>query len=195
MPSRMTMSIDTFNDTRSSRRSFLRTSTLAAVSAAALAACKDNSASAQATAAAKPASDSDHSGGAMAAHPATPAATAAMNADAMDAMHEAGIKKFPAKTAGKGNVVMTPRMDGGVKVFELTTSEIDWEVEPGRTVKAMAYNGMVPGPQIRVREGDRVRVVLKNELKESTVIHFHGLELPIELDGVPFITQPPIKPG
>ena len=61
---------------------------------------------------------------------------------------------------------------------EEDTSEIDWEVEPGKKVKAMAYNGMVPGPQIRVREGDRVRVVLKNELKESTVIHFHGLELP-----------------
>ncbi len=181
-------------DTLSSRRAFLRTSTLAAVSAAALSACKENNAAAQAPAV-KSASDSDHSGGAMAAHPATPAATAAMNADAMDAMHEAGIKKFPAKTVGKGNVPLTPRMDGNVKVFELTTSEIDWEVEPGKKVKAMAYNGMVPGPQIRVREGDRVRVVLKNELPESTVIHFHGLELPIELDGVPFITQPPVKPG
>lgn len=183
-------------DISASRRAFLRTGTLAAVSAAALAACKDNPSVAAQTPP-KPATpnDSDHSGGAMAAHPATPATTVAASADAMDAMHEAGIKKFPAKTAGKGNVPLAPRMDGNVKVFELTTSEIDWETEPGKTVKAMAYNGMVPGPQIRVREGDRVRVVLKNELKESTVIHFHGLELPIELDGVPFITQPPIKPG
>src|SRR5690606_2465765 len=57
------------------------------------------------------------------------------------------------------------------------------------------YNGQVPGPQIRVREGDRVRVVLNNELPESTVIHFHGLEVPNDQDGVPYITQPPVKPG
>jgi FtsP/CotA-like multicopper oxidase with cupredoxin domain len=124
-----------------------------------------------------------------------PALTALQRANRMDAMHEAGIKAFPAKTAGKGNQLMLPKMVGGIKVYELTASEIDWEVEPGKKVKAWAYNGQVPGPQIRVREGDRVRVVLKNELPESTSIHFHGLELPIEQDGVPFITQPPVKPG
>jgi multicopper oxidase len=62
-------------------------------------------------------------------------------------------------------------------------------------VKAWAYNNQVPGPQIRVREGDRVGVTLTNKLPESTAIHFHGLELPNDQDGVPFITQPPIKPG
>ncbi len=46
-----------------------------------------------------------------------------------------------------------------------------------------------------MREGDRVRLVLKNELSESTAVHFHGLEVPNDQDGVPFITQPPIKPG
>jgi FtsP/CotA-like multicopper oxidase with cupredoxin domain len=90
---------------------------------------------------------------------------------------------------------MQPRLDGGVKVYELTAREIDWEVEPGKRVKALAYNDQVPGPQIRVREGDRVKVVLTNKLDESTAIHFHGLELPNDCDGVPFITQPPIKPG
>jgi FtsP/CotA-like multicopper oxidase with cupredoxin domain len=70
-----------------------------------------------------------------------------------------------------------------------------WEVAPGQSVSAMAYNDQVPGPQIRVREGDRVRVNLKNELTQSTSIHFHGMELPNEMDGVPFITQPPVKPG
>jgi FtsP/CotA-like multicopper oxidase with cupredoxin domain len=113
----------------------------------------------------------------------------------MDAMHEKGVKAFPAKTSGKGNQLMKPRLQGGVKVYDLTCSEIDWEVEPGRTVKAWTYNGQVPGPQIRVREGDRVRVNVKNELAQSTAVHFHGLELPNDQDGVPFITQPPIKPG
>lgn len=128
------------------------------------------------------------------AKPATPTDPRA-KADAMDAMHEKGIKAFPAKTEGKGNQLMTPKLVGGVKVYELTCKEIDWEVEPGKRMKAWAYNGQVPGPQIRVKEGDRVRVILHNALDESTAIHFHGLEVPNDQDGVPFITQPPIKPG
>jgi len=185
-----------------SRRDFLRASAITAVAAGALSACgePDPAAAAQVTkdkaraAAASVRGDSDHGGGATAPHPAPPVDRRAA-ADLMDAMHEKGIKAFPAKTEGVGNQRMEPRMDKGVKVFDLTAKEIDWEVEPGRRVKAWAYNGQVPGPQIRVREGDRVRVVIKNELPESTVIHFHGLELPIDQDGVPFITQPPIKPG
>ena len=129
--------------------------------------------------------------------PATQAAPAraATTADEMDAMHEKGVKAFPAKTAGKGNQPLQPRLVNGVKVFELTCSEIMWEVTPGQRMKAWAYNGQVPGPQIRVREGDRVRIIVKNRLPESTVVHFHGLEVPNNQDGVPFITQPPIKPG
>ena len=129
----------------------------------------------------------------MAPNPAPMSAAAA--AEAMDKMHEAGIKAFPAKTAGKGNQLLKPRVVNGVKVYDLTAKKIRWETAPGQTVEAWAYNDQVPGPQIRVREGDRVRVTLKNELTESTAIHFHGLELPNDQDGVPFITQPPIKPG
>ena len=121
--------------------------------------------------------------------------TPRQNADAMDAMHEKGIKAFPAATAGKGNVLLEPRMENGVKVFELTAEEIKWEVEPGKHVDAMAFNGMVPGPMIRVREGDRVHLTLVNRMSQSTSIHFHGLELPNDQDGVPYITQPPVKPG
>jgi FtsP/CotA-like multicopper oxidase with cupredoxin domain len=127
--------------------------------------------------------------------PPPPAPSAAAKAAEMDAKHEAGIKAFPAATKGKGNTLMQPRMDGSTKVYELTARKMKWETEPGRLVDAFAYNEQVPGPMIRVREGDRVRVVLRNELEESTAIHFHGLELPIDQDGVPFITQPPIKPG
>src|ERR671929_72757 len=46
-----------------------------------------------------------------------------------------------------------------------------------------------------VTEGDRVRVIIKNDLPESTALHFHGVLLPNNQDGVPFITQPPVKPG
>jgi FtsP/CotA-like multicopper oxidase with cupredoxin domain len=113
----------------------------------------------------------------------------------MDAAHEARVKAFPAKTAALGARPMAPEIVDGVKVFELTAAPIQWEVEPGIVRQAFAYNGQVPGPTIRVTEGDRVRVVLTNRLHESTSIHFHGLLTPNAMDGVPFITQPPVRPG
>lgn len=127
--------------------------------------------------------------------PSTPPLTPRQKSDAMDAMHEKGVKAFPAPTEGKGNQLISPRLERGVKVYDLVAQEVQWEVEPGRKVRAWTYNGQVPGPQIRVREGDRVRVNLTNQLPESTAIHFHGLEVPNDQDGVPFITQPPVKPG
>jgi len=171
-----------------SRRDFLMKGAAAALTlpaVSALAACTDAKAG---TPDAPPPSK-------PAAPPAAPVLSVRERADAMDAMHEKGIKAFPAKTAGKGNQIMAPRMEAGVKVFDLTCSEIDWEYAPGSHAKAWAYNEQVPGPQIRVREGDRVRIKLTNKLEQSTAIHFHGLELPNDQDGVPFITQPPIKPG
>jgi FtsP/CotA-like multicopper oxidase with cupredoxin domain len=57
-----------------------------------------------------------------------------------------------------------------------------------------AYNSAVPGPEIRVRQGDRVRIAVENRLAEETTVHFHGLRLPNAMDGVPHLTQPPIKP-
>ncbi len=179
-------------DKQTNRRKFLRDTGVAAFVAGVATACKPESKSAiSAQTPAKP----GQTGGTMGAHDTMSGATAVSSADAMDAMHEKGIKAFPAKTAGMGNQLLKPRMDNGVKVFELTAKKIQWETEPGRTVEAWAYNDQVPGPQIRVREGDKVRVVLHNQLPESTAVHFHGLELPNDQDGVPFITQPPVKPG
>lgn len=116
----------------------------------------------------------------------------------MDAAHEAGVKKF-VENIGKDdkfwNNRLQPKMDNGVKVFEVTASEVKWEVMPGSVVSGMGYNNSVPGPEIRVTEGDKVRVVLTNKMKESTAIHFHGCLLPNAVDGVPFITQPVVKTG
>jgi manganese oxidase len=119
-----------------------------------------------------------------------------MTADEMDAFHEAGVSAFPAETKGKGNQPLEFEMDGDVKVFRLTCDIVpDWEFDVGKTVEAWTYNGVVPGPEIRVTEGDRVRVHVKNNLNESTAVHWHGLIVPNDQDGVPFVTQPPIKPG
>jgi FtsP/CotA-like multicopper oxidase with cupredoxin domain len=183
-----------------SRRAFLRSASLTAVGGA-LVACGtggDKSAAAQkAIPAATPtaANTVAQTGGTMGAHDTAKSAAAVSASETMDSMHEKGIKAFPAKTAVHGNQLLEPKLVNGVKVYELTATEMQWETAPGQTVKAMAYNGQVPGPQIRVREGDKVRVVLKNQLTQSTAIHFHGLELPVAMDGVPFITQPPVKPG
>jgi FtsP/CotA-like multicopper oxidase with cupredoxin domain len=57
------------------------------------------------------------------------------------------------------------------------------------------YGNRVPGPDIRVRQGERIRVVVDNRLPEDTTVHWHGIRLPNAMDGVPGLTQPPIKPG
>ena len=81
-------------------------------------------------------------------------------------------------------------------MFRLSCQAIQWEFAPGQFADAFAYNGVVPGPEIRVTEGDQVRVVVTNEnLPQSTAVHWHGLIVPASQDGVPFLTQPPIKPG
>ena len=83
----------------------------------------------------------------------------------------------------------------GTKEFDLTAKIVDWEVSPGKTVKAWTYNGMVPGPELKVDVGDKVAIVLKNELPESTSLHLHGIRVPNAMDGVDPYTQDPILPG
>ncbi len=85
--------------------------------------------------------------------------------------------------------------DDGVKEFRVTAEEVDWETDPGNVFPAFAYNGIVPGPTLRCTQNERVRVIFTNNMNESTGIHFHGLDVPNDIDGVPFITQPPIEPG
>lgn len=125
-----------------------------------------------------------------------PAGGHAMTPAEMDAGMERSITAFPAKTQGVGGQELQPRvLTDGTKVFELTSSIVKWEVEPGKLVDAWTYNGTVPGPTLRANPGDKVQVVLKNELPESTSIHFHGLLTPNSEDGVTYITQPPVKAG
>jgi FtsP/CotA-like multicopper oxidase with cupredoxin domain len=120
----------------------------------------------------------------------------AMGFEEMDARMRERTVAFPAETEGTGAQDLAPTVDAdGTKVFDLTVSNVKWEVEPGKVVDAMAYNGTVPGPTIRTDVGDKVRIVVHNELDESTAVHFHGLLVPNSQDGVPDITQPPIEPG
>jgi FtsP/CotA-like multicopper oxidase with cupredoxin domain len=86
-------------------------------------------------------------------------------------------------------------LDGGVKVFHLTAEPVKQVIIPGRTFDLWGFNGTAPGPTIQANEGDRIRIVFENHLPEPTGIHWHGLELPIEMDGVPGIGQKPVMPG
>ncbi len=114
----------------------------------------------------------------------------------MDADMLASFAAFPAKTEGRGNQLLEPKvMPDGVKQFELTAKIADWEVEPGKVVKAWTYNGMVPAPMIKVDVGDRIRVLFRNELPVNQDIHWHGIEVPFAMDGVAPITQEPVLPG
>ena len=84
---------------------------------------------------------------------------------------------------------------GQVREFSLTVGRVGWELAPGEATEAYAYNGQVPGPELRVGEGDTVRVQVTNALAEPTTIHWHGVDVPLDMDGVPGLSQEPIAPG
>src|SRR6204780_2094635 len=86
-------------------------------------------------------------------------------------------------------------LDGNAKVFRPTSEVLKRKIAPFKTIDAWGYNGSCPGPTIQINQGDRVRVIFENRLPESTTVHWHGLEIPIEQDGVPWISQKPIPPG
>ncbi|WP_299002994.1 multicopper oxidase domain-containing protein, partial [uncultured Caulobacter sp.] len=65
----------------------------------------------------------------------------------------------------------------------------------GRAGHGVAINGTIPGPLIRLKEGQNVRIAVTNALDEDTSIHWHGLLVPFQMDGVPGVSFPGIKPG
>lgn len=119
-----------------------------------------------------------------------------MTPEEMDLVMVESMLAFPAETEGRGNEILEPEiLADGTKKFTLTAEVIPWEVSPGEIVDAWAYNGQVPGPQIRVDVGDDVQVELTNLTPMSTDIHWHGIHTPNDQDGVSPYTQDPIRPG
>ncbi len=125
-----------------------------------------------------------------------------------------GMKMGQGKTHGKQRAhqadagapglssVITPdlpylpfQMDNGVKVFHLVAEPVKRAFLPGYSFDLWGYNGTAPGPTIEVNQGDRVRMVVENHLPEATSVHWHGIEVPIGMDGVPGVCQDPIPPG
>jgi FtsP/CotA-like multicopper oxidase with cupredoxin domain len=94
---------------------------------------------------------------------------------------------------GNNVFVTAGRAEGNLREFNLNAEVA--EIDIGTKFKAWTYNRQAPGPEIRVKENEILRVVLKNDLPEPTTIHWHGLPVPNDMDGVPGVTQKPVQPG
>jgi FtsP/CotA-like multicopper oxidase with cupredoxin domain len=84
---------------------------------------------------------------------------------------------------------------GKIREFELTAAPSEWGLVPPYRTAVWTYNGTVPGPVLRIKLGETLKVKLTNELPQSTTLHWHGVRVPNAMDGVPGVTQPPIEPG
>lgn len=111
---------------------------------------------------------------------------------AMEAISFDGV---PQATQTSGLQELSFTMDKGTKVFNLTAAPVKWSILKDTIVTVWAYNGMVPGPLIHVTNGDKVRIIIKNNLPEPTTIHWHGIQVPNNMDGIPDETQKPVNPG
>jgi FtsP/CotA-like multicopper oxidase with cupredoxin domain len=90
---------------------------------------------------------------------------------------------------------LSHKMVNGVKEFHLVAEVVRSEFLPGRVVDAWGFNGSVPGPTIEANEGDRVRVIFDNHLPEMSAVHWHGFEVPVEMDGSVGVGMDPVPPG
>ncbi|UTP41061.1 copper resistance system multicopper oxidase [Phenylobacterium sp. LH3H17] len=97
-----------------------------------------------------------------------------------------------AQSATPGLVSTLPTVSG--EEIKLTIGHTAFKVD-GRAGHAVTTNGTVPGPLVRLKEGQNVRIAVTNTLDEDTSIHWHGLILPFQMDGVPGVSFPGIKPG
>ncbi|SFZ94804.1 Multicopper oxidase with three cupredoxin domains (includes cell division protein FtsP and spore coat protein CotA) [Flaviramulus basaltis] len=120
---------------------------------------------------------------------------------ATGAVSTAGMVFFPgnllAEEAKSNNKLVQPlpfKMDGEWKEFELYIDIHVHEPAPGFKYHTLAFNDMIPGPEIRVNAGDKVRVKFINKTDLNHTIHWHGMHVPWRMDGVPFVTQLPVMP-
>ncbi len=109
------------------------------------------------------------------------------------APHEPGAEVVPVLSPDVPD--MPWRLENGVKVFDIRVEHVRTELIPGRVMDGWGFNGSIPGPTIQVTEGDRVRLNVENRLPEPFSMHWHGLEIPNEMDGMPGLSQDAIPPG
>ena len=86
------------------------------------------------------------------------------------------------------------KQENKIVEYNLTASEFNWEIKPGKSITAWGFNNQVPGPILRAKKGDTLIVRVQNNLPESTMVHWHGIRLPATMDGTGEVQQP-ILPG
>ncbi len=129
----------------------------------------------------------------MAAGTAAAVAPALAQTTAQPAAPRTGGRYRPVRTLN--GWTLPYKLKNGVKEFHLVAEEFDHEFAPGCRARVWGYNGSTPGPTIEVVEGDRVRLLVTNRLREHTTIHWHGMILPSGMDGIGGLSQPSIQPG
>jgi FtsP/CotA-like multicopper oxidase with cupredoxin domain len=91
--------------------------------------------------------------------------------------------------------IVTASLGGAVTEYNLEIAEESVSIIEGKPVEGMTINGAIPGPTLRFTEGDIARIHVENTMDTPSSIHWHGLLVPPNMDGVPFISFPPIEPG
>ena len=109
-------------------------------------------------------------------------------------------RSFLQSAAILGVSVFSPSIgwgQAGTRSFQLTpqAAEVNLVGAKGPKTDVWAFNGLVPGPELRLKQGERLSVNVTNGLDQPTTVHWHGLRLPNNMDGVPDLTQTPIEPG
>ena len=106
---------------------------------------------------------------------------------------ETAAERALAEFAGSYPAEVAPT--GVIRSYDVVAAPAELPLVDGKTLKVWAYNGQVPGPTLRVRLGETLRVRFTNHLPDETTIHWHGVRLPNAMDGVPGLTQPAVAPG
>ncbi|WP_276607678.1 multicopper oxidase domain-containing protein [Microbispora catharanthi] len=122
------------------------------------------------------------------------AAGAAVSACSGTAVSTAGVPAFVGPSAEQVRAAEAARHPGAVRDVVLTAQRALVDLG-GKVVDTWSYDGRVPGAQIRVKAGEVVRARMVNRLPADTSVHWHGLALRNDADGVPGVTQPPIGAG
>jgi FtsP/CotA-like multicopper oxidase with cupredoxin domain len=114
----------------------------------------------------------------------------------MDETHSTGMVMAPGQKM-LSVTDLTGQQDGTPdKTFTLTAEQAQVKLDNGQTVDAWTYNGQLPGPELRVNQGDLVQVTLQNkDVTEGVTLHWHGVDVPNAEDGVAGLTQDAVMPG
>jgi FtsP/CotA-like multicopper oxidase with cupredoxin domain len=105
------------------------------------------------------------------------------------------IKSITNDAVDQLNKIDTSGLNQNVTEFHLICRESPIEVVPGLKVRCLTYNGRLPGPLVKVKEGEPVRIVLHNQLQLPTSLHFHGMALPANVDSLPRREGGLVHPG